>query len=355
MAWNGRGTGLLVSAQTEVDTTGQSYYGETNLYYMSVKDASSIIVQLDKKGPIYDFDWAPNGREFTVTYGFMPAKVGLFDLNTDRVHDFGSGPRSVARFSPTGSILMIGGFGNLRGEVEMWARDGLRLLNKFDAPDSTMFAWAPDSRHLLTATTAPRLKVDNGYKIWHYTRGLVREVGSKELWDVCWQPGDYPTRPISPVSAQAKAAVKPAAKQVYRPPGAKGRAGTVKLHEDEKPHQQEEKKLSKAALKNKKKREAKARAAAAAAGGVISHQKTAEQKQGIAATRALLKEPSSSTQDLEKRIRNTRKKARAIDQLKSRRDAGEELQANQLSKIENEGDVITELARLEQQLASLKA
>jgi len=40
------GSALLVSAQTEVDTTGQSYYGETNLYYMSVKDATSIVVQL---------------------------------------------------------------------------------------------------------------------------------------------------------------------------------------------------------------------------------------------------------------------------------------------------------------------
>lgn len=48
MSWNKRGSALLVSAQTEVDTTGQSYYGETNLYYMSVKNASSISVELGK-------------------------------------------------------------------------------------------------------------------------------------------------------------------------------------------------------------------------------------------------------------------------------------------------------------------
>ena len=26
--------------------------------------------------------------------------------------------------------------------------------------------WAPDGRHFLTATIAPRLNVDNGYQIW---------------------------------------------------------------------------------------------------------------------------------------------------------------------------------------------
>ena len=28
----------------------------------------------DKPGPIFDFDWAPNGKEFAVVYGMMPVK-----------------------------------------------------------------------------------------------------------------------------------------------------------------------------------------------------------------------------------------------------------------------------------------
>lgn len=55
--WNPQGTACLVSAATETDTTGKSYYGETNLYYMAVKDGVSIHVILDKAGPIYGFDW----------------------------------------------------------------------------------------------------------------------------------------------------------------------------------------------------------------------------------------------------------------------------------------------------------
>lgn len=35
LKWNDLGTSLIVLAQTEVDKTGKSYYGETNLYLLS--------------------------------------------------------------------------------------------------------------------------------------------------------------------------------------------------------------------------------------------------------------------------------------------------------------------------------
>lgn len=37
------GTSVLVSTQTEVDKTGQSYYGETNLYYLGSEGLSSQV------------------------------------------------------------------------------------------------------------------------------------------------------------------------------------------------------------------------------------------------------------------------------------------------------------------------
>lgn len=35
MKWNKSGTNLLFLTQTDVDKTGKSYYGETNLYLMN--------------------------------------------------------------------------------------------------------------------------------------------------------------------------------------------------------------------------------------------------------------------------------------------------------------------------------
>ena len=33
---------------------------------------------------------------------------------------------------------------------------------------STVFEWSPDSRYFMTATLAPRMNVDNGFKIFKY-------------------------------------------------------------------------------------------------------------------------------------------------------------------------------------------
>lgn len=67
MKFNSSGTSLLFLTQTEVDKTGKSYYGETNLYLLG-KGVDGR-VELDKDGGIHDFAWSPNGNEFTVTYG----------------------------------------------------------------------------------------------------------------------------------------------------------------------------------------------------------------------------------------------------------------------------------------------
>lgn len=42
------------------------------------------MVALGKDGPIYSVEWSPNSTEFTVVYGFMPAKVptAYFSLMT---------------------------------------------------------------------------------------------------------------------------------------------------------------------------------------------------------------------------------------------------------------------------------
>ncbi len=46
LKWNKLGTSLIVLAQTEVDKTGKSYYGETNLYLMSASGDFDCRLQL---------------------------------------------------------------------------------------------------------------------------------------------------------------------------------------------------------------------------------------------------------------------------------------------------------------------
>lgn len=51
LKWNQRGTELIVLAQTEVDKTGKSYYGETTLYLLSVNGGSDSRIDLGTLRP----------------------------------------------------------------------------------------------------------------------------------------------------------------------------------------------------------------------------------------------------------------------------------------------------------------
>lgn len=46
LKWNQKGTELIVLAQTEVDKTGKSYYGETTLYLLSVNGGFDSRIEL---------------------------------------------------------------------------------------------------------------------------------------------------------------------------------------------------------------------------------------------------------------------------------------------------------------------
>ncbi|KAK2741369.1 hypothetical protein FQN57_005653 [Myotisia sp. PD_48] len=247
MKWNNTGTTLLVLAQTEVDKTGKSYYGETTLYLLSVNGTFDSRIDLDKEGPIHDVTWSPTSNEFGVVYGYMPAKTTIFNSRANVVHSFQLGPRNTINFSPTGRFVIVAGFGNLAGQMDIYdLQKDFQKITTVEASNASVCEWSPDGKHILTATTSPRLRVDNGVRIWHVSGGLMYNEDMSELYDVCWRPqsatshpADNPLHPIPAPHASAlaylstkKTPSKPAG--AYRPPGARGQSTPVAfLREDE--------------------------------------------------------------------------------------------------------------------------
>lgn len=85
--------------------------------------------------------------------------------------------------------------------------------------------WGPDGEKILTATTAPRLRIANGFKVWHYSGALLHETAwpsGQELLQVMWQKyedGAFKEKPISNVKVQGIQPSQPqASKAVYVPP-----------------------------------------------------------------------------------------------------------------------------------------
>jgi translation initiation factor 2A len=236
--WNTLGTQVLLLTQTEVDNSNKSYYGETGMYLLSAAGNFDCRVTLDKEGPIHDFAWSPNSKEFGVVYGYMPAKTVLFDQRVRTLHDFGASPHNFISFNPQGRLIALAGFGNLAGKLDMFDRRTLTKVCTIDAPNTSHCEWSPDGRFLLTATLSPRLRVDNGIKIWHCSGPLVHVKGIDELYQASWRPTPIddvppfgPTLPVAPEPSESVQDLAKIAKPVptkpagaYRPPGARGLA-----------------------------------------------------------------------------------------------------------------------------------
>ena len=175
LRWSPSGGGLLVQTHTEVDRSGKSYYGESGLHYMGVK-GEVFRVALSKEGPVHDVQWSPRADEFIALFGTSPPKAAIFDTQCKQTHDFGEGARNTVRWAPHGRSFILGGFGNLSGELSFWDRKTLKCLNTVDAHMTTVHEWSPDSRAFLTGILWPRLRVDNGYKLWSPSGEILHQV-----------------------------------------------------------------------------------------------------------------------------------------------------------------------------------
>jgi translation initiation factor 2A len=239
MKWNKQGTSLLVLAQTDVDKSNKSYYGETTLYLLSTNGSFDARITLDKEGPIHDVAWSPNSKEFGVVYGYMPAKTTIFNHRAVVTHSFPIGPRNTIIFSPSGRFALVAGFGNLAGQIDVYDLEkDFRKVCTIESGNPSVCQWSPDGRYIVTATTSPRLRVDNGIKLWHVGGKLVYNEDMVELYSVAWRPWnsdsvtDASDDPLATIPTPHESAVaylgtvKTPSKQagVYRPPGARGLA-----------------------------------------------------------------------------------------------------------------------------------
>lgn len=84
----------------------------------------------------------------------------------------------------------------------------------------------------MTATTAPRLRMGNGFKVWHYSGALLHETvwpTGQELLQVIWQKyadGVFTEKPISNVKVTGIQPSQPqSSKAVYVPPNIRSGGG----------------------------------------------------------------------------------------------------------------------------------
>ena len=262
--WSPTGDAALVTLQTSVDASGESYYGSSQLFLLSasVGATTAEVVAVPVQAPVLDVAWMPHPSKppcFAVVSGKMPALTTLHHGQTaQQTFIFGNDHRNTIAWAPHGRFVMLAGFGNLAGGMGFWDRNKMKLIphspananNQLRAANSTAYGWSPDSRLFVTATCSPRLNVDNGIRLWRYTGEEVKTVP----WDnATFQPDKllqaqfvpsllevYPDRPQSPTTLRATggdgptdvsgpntvapAPPPPKATTAYVPPSARNRA-----------------------------------------------------------------------------------------------------------------------------------
>ncbi|KAM7538552.1 hypothetical protein Aperf_G00000051165 [Anoplocephala perfoliata] len=174
--WSDIGTSLLVLASTKTSDT--SYYGDQMLHFLTTaKGGDSASVPMPRSGSIHQVLWRPsighNSRpsdeQFVVCHGAAPSSILVYNIKCERLFSLGTGAWNQLYFNPQGTLLLAAGFGNLDGNVAVWNYDTRKRLAEFSARNTSYLTWLPDGTHFITAITTPKLRVDNGWTVWHYT------------------------------------------------------------------------------------------------------------------------------------------------------------------------------------------
>ncbi|KAK1932680.1 hypothetical protein X943_000326 [Babesia divergens] len=213
MLWSPSGRYLLVLGQSTVDLAGERYGSTSNC--LLFRSDGSLVCRVNAQ-TTHDARWSPTRDEFIVMEGNMPCDITLYDANCTRLFEFPKAYRNTIKWNPLGNMVALCGFGNLAGEICFWYRKDsydYEQIVHFKEPCTVISEWSPDSRFFMTASTFPRMKVDNFLKVFNHEGDLLEHQKFEECYGVCWM--DTPTvgqgflRPHVRKSAQRKAIYRP--------------------------------------------------------------------------------------------------------------------------------------------------
>lgn len=137
---------------------------------------------------MHDICWNPDNSQFIVISGYMPSQAVMYDNNCKPLFEFGQNYRNTLRWSSLGRYLIIAGFGNLNGEIDIWDTIQLKKVGECKSSAAIACMWSDDCQKFMTAVLTPRLKVDNNFKVFKYNGQLIHSCGfeTTELYEVIW-------------------------------------------------------------------------------------------------------------------------------------------------------------------------
>ncbi|BAM40163.1 predicted protein [Theileria orientalis strain Shintoku] len=191
LLWSPSGQNLIAVAQSTVDMAGEKYGSTANCLLYS---NTGRLVSKVNTATTHDVRWNPKKDEFILMQGNMPCKITLYNAELETLFEFPNMYRNTIKWNPMGNMVALGGFGNLAGEICFWYKkeesDEMEQIVQFKEPCTVISEWSLDSKYFMTASTFPRMKVDNFYKIFNCEGYLIASESVDECYDVSWFCGN---------------------------------------------------------------------------------------------------------------------------------------------------------------------
>ncbi|XP_954073.1 uncharacterized protein TA06085 [Theileria annulata] len=217
--WNSKGTSVLFRTFANSVKGLASYYGANSLYLINLNNSKFKTISTVNDGIIHDISWSRNGKDFLLLKGPMPAEIDLYDGVTGlKTLSFGKNNRNTVKRDPFDRLVLMGGFGNLRGEIDIWDMKTKKKISQSKSECSVSCEFSPDGMYFVTATTVPRMRVDCCFKIFSYSGKLVQRVDFEELYHVYVRNPKFKFRQRDP-SPSVTLENSTTSTPLYRPPG----------------------------------------------------------------------------------------------------------------------------------------
>eukprot|EP00835_Amoeboradix_gromovi_P005605 NODE_543_length_6878_cov_0.317008.p2 type:complete len:455 gc:universal NODE_543_length_6878_cov_0.317008:899-2263(+) len=166
-----------------INESGGGYYGNSWLYMLNCQGFNCRI-NLSKEGPIHFVNWDQTNKQFCVVYGFMPAQIDVFNVKCDVVYSFAPDHVNYCKYSHNGQFLAICGFGNMPGDCCIYNTQDYKVIGKFRASLTSELYFSNDNQFIITATFYRRLKVDNGFSVWHPSGAKIQHFHKSQLYAI---------------------------------------------------------------------------------------------------------------------------------------------------------------------------
>ena len=78
--------------------------------------------------------------------GFMPATAILYKKDCTPFYEFGKNHRNTIKYSPFSKMVMLGGFGQLSGEMDFFDFTKMKVVGTIKSQSAISQNWSSDGR-----------------------------------------------------------------------------------------------------------------------------------------------------------------------------------------------------------------